>query len=212
MKESKRIPDNIRLMDYDTARPLINSGDYLLCSGKGKISKAIRWATQSDYSHIARLWITEYGRIVVHESVEGQGVRIVSLSNYVRNHCGSGKGYDGRLFIYRHKRFNVLDRARIQRAFVFGLDHMGTKYDKWELARILKCLAFYRFGWGRKSWKKLKRDKIFICSEYAYEWDYAYDGNKPILNIQHDKRGCIMPHNFPQNPAIEAELEIKVVR
>lgn len=200
---------NVPLMSYDEVRGNVRNGDYLLCSGNGKISKAIGWFTESDFTHIASLQWVE-GCLVVHESVEGQGVRPVALSNYVKDLCSSGKGYNGRLFLYRHKRLDPTDKVRMERTFRWAIEKLATKYDKMGLVKVGWTLLKFKLGFRRK--RKMDRNELLFCSEYRYEWDKIWDGDNPILRISPDTLGHITPTTYAMNPDVQPYAEIRSER
>lgn len=207
-KMSYQTPD-VQLFDYNEIRDTIRSGDYLLCSGEGGISKAIRWFTGSDLSHEARLfWVK--GCLLVKESVEGQGVRWIPLSNYVKDLGSSGKGYPGRLFLYRHKRLDTADTVRMERVFRWCVEKLGTKYDKLGLVKTGWILLKFKLGFSRK--RKLDRDDIYFCSEFSYELDKVWDGDDPVLRGGHDPKGFVTPATRAMNPDVNAYAEIRSER
>lgn len=67
------------LLPYGEARALIQSGDLLLFRSRGWIASLIRWATRSRYSHVG-LAVWTFGRLMVAESRELRGCRLVPLS------------------------------------------------------------------------------------------------------------------------------------
>lgn len=70
------------VVPYEQARPAVQDGDVLLFQAKGAVAAAIRWAGRSRYSHVGvAVWIR--GRLMVAESRELRGCRVVPLSNAV---------------------------------------------------------------------------------------------------------------------------------
>jgi hypothetical protein len=67
---------------YSDARSGIEDADVLLFRGRGRFSRLIQWATRSSYSH-AGLAVWFSGRLMVAESRELRGCRIVPLSNAI---------------------------------------------------------------------------------------------------------------------------------
>ncbi len=72
-------------MDYETARPLIRSGDLLAWTHRGWLSwhdfkiQMVRVFTRSEYAHVGTAWVIA-GRVWVIESVTPHP-RIIPLSN-----------------------------------------------------------------------------------------------------------------------------------
>ncbi len=62
---------------YQDVRPVIQSGDLLLCYGSALFSKMIQKATKSIWSHIALvLRLDSIDRVMVLESLEPQGTMV----------------------------------------------------------------------------------------------------------------------------------------
>lgn len=151
-------------LHYSQAENIIKDGDILLCAGNMWFSKLIRFATKSEWTHVAFiLRADKINEIMVFESVESIGVRTVPLSNYVSNYNGTGKPYDGKLMILRHKN---LQYAHIERMSKKAVRLLGHNYSWSEIARTA-----YRIFINRKKDKCdiSDGDNEFICSEYAYE-------------------------------------------
>ena len=73
-------------MDYHVARQHIKNGDILLVRGTRIYSRVIQFCTRSVYSHVGIAhWIKTDGttRLAVCEAMEGQGVRLFPLSEYL---------------------------------------------------------------------------------------------------------------------------------
>lgn len=174
---------------YDQVRPRIQTGDILLCSGTGVFSRLIQKATRSVWSHVAFvIRLDGIERVMVLESVEPIGVRTVPLSRYVRDYKGDGRGYPGKLLIARHRDFPGVPPARLRKMSQFAVDLFGYPYDKDEILRIAARIAQ---SWLGFSDREVRRDKEYICSEYAWEC-YRQVG----IRVPYDKRGFIAPKDF----------------
>ncbi len=189
----------VEKVDYWRYRKQIRSGDLLLCSGETFFSKVIRNATKSTWSHVAFvLWLPHIDRLMVLESVESVGVRAVPFSHYVRDYKG-GKGYPGRLLLGRHRGFANVQPQQLGDMSQFAVDQLGYPYDRDEIVKIGgRILA----GQGRH-----KRDREYICSEYAREC-YAQVG----IDFPLDRRGFIAPSDLAKAKGVSAVCEIKVVK
>jgi hypothetical protein len=184
-------PDIIDLT-YDQARNEIKSGDILLCSGNGDFSRAIQKATDSIWSHVAFvLRHDDVDRIMVMESVEDIGVRMITLSSYVSNYNGSRKPYDGKLLIARHRDFR---KEKIKELSKKAFDLLGHSYDKSEIFRI-----GYRIATGvRRNYCNLPEpDDDYICSEYVYECFKSVGIYMPT------SCGYVTPGDFSKCPQID---------
>jgi uncharacterized protein YycO len=187
---------------YKKIRNQIKTGDILLCSGSGLFSKLIQGASKSVWSHVAFIIrLDSIDRVMVLESVEPLGVRTVPLSHYVRDYKGDGRGYPGRLLIARHKQFGSLPPARLHKMSQFAVDLFGYPYDKDEIVKIAARIGKSFFGLSTGA---VKRDKEYICSEYAWE---CY--NKVGIKIKYDPRGFVAPKDFAAAKDIEAFSVLK---
>lgn len=188
--DSRKFPDLVPHA-YDRIRSEVRTGDLLLCSGTSPFSEIIKAATESDFSHVGVIvrW-DNIDRIMVFESVESVGVRPVVLSSYVRDYKGSGKGYPGRIMIARHKKFDEV--ADVKKFVQFGSDLFSYPFDQEETIRITARILGSKMGIMTDD---LKRNKEYICSEYAYEL-FARVG----IVYAYDSRGFIVPADFPKDP------------
>lgn len=185
---SRTFPD-LRPEKYEDVRPKILSGDLLLCSGSAFFSRLIQKATKSVWSHVAFvMWLKPIDRVMVLESVESIGVRTVPLSHYVKDYAGEGKGYPGRLLLARHRGFKSVPPQALHTMSQFAVDLFGYPYDKDEILRIGSRIAKSLFGFSDN---EVKRDREYICSEYAWEC-YKSVG----IRIDYDRRGFVAPKDF----------------
>lgn len=177
---------------YEEARPHIRTGDLLLCSGESLGGAVIRVLTKSAFGHIgliAKITVAGEERLVVLESIIGVGVRMVQLSNYVRNHSGRGRGYRGKLLVARDARFDVEAHGN---TFVnHGFVRQGYQYDHAALLRIMTRMIMARFGIILTA---LDRDNEYICSELAEEMFETVG-----ITYQEDPRGFIAPQHFARD-------------
>ena len=182
---------------YQDVRPLIRSGDLLLCSGSALFSKMIQKATKSVWSHIAFvLRLDSIDRVMVLESLEPQGVRTVPLSSYVHDYNGTGKGYPGRVLLARHRQIGSVATSKLKRMSQFAVDRFGYPYDKDEIIRIAARIGRGIFGFTPG---EVKRDKEYICSEYAWECF-----NRVGIRFSYDRRGFIAPRDFAVDSNVQA--------
>ena len=102
---SKRFPKGTAV-DYDQFRPRIQSGDLLLCSGSGWLSRIIQKSTGSIWSHVGFVMrLDAIDRVMVLESVESIGVRTVPLRKYLLDYDNQNHPYPGGIVIARHSGF-----------------------------------------------------------------------------------------------------------
>lgn len=194
------LPD-VPCVPYTVARDLIQTGDLLLCSGHAAFSKLIQYSTKSPWSHVAVvLWMHNLDRIVVLESVESVGTRVVPLSHYVRDYNGSGQGYHGRVYIARHTDWAALPPERMRVFSQWMIDKLGRPYDKAEILNIAVRITAGALGIPSR---EVVPNLYNICSEYVEEF-YRWVG----LSIPYDPRGFVAPRDFAEHPAVQFVCEI----
>ena len=101
---------------YAAMRENLQSGDLFFCSGNYKVSELIQRVTDSPWSHVGIILIArDIDRVLLLESVEDVGVRLVPVSKYLIDY-EHGRPYDGPLVFAR--RTGVDEAAEIGRAHV----------------------------------------------------------------------------------------------
>jgi len=192
------------ILGYSAARTMIQSGDVMLASGAYTFSKLIQKATGSPWSHAAFVMrLDTLDRVMVLESIESRGVRTLPLSEYISNFEGTGKGYNGRLAILRHKRFEELATPEgMKRMAQFAVDRFAYPYDEEEIARITTRIVGAHLGFTNG---ELKRNNEFICSEYVYECYKALG-----IDVVYDKRGFVAPADFARDSNLDILFEINI--
>ncbi len=94
--------DRIPVTDYGTLRPSLESGDLFFASGEYPISRLIREFTNSTFSHCGIIFVVNsISRVLLLESVEEMGVRLVPLSKYLSDYSGNRTIYNGRVVVAR---------------------------------------------------------------------------------------------------------------
>ena len=178
--------DELSKLPYASYRDLdkiIKSGDILFYSGEDEVSKLIRWATKSMWSHVGILIKLEgIDRILLLESVENVGVRIIPLSKYIKNIEKEEEEEDfyARLIVARH---NKLENHMVKGLLNFGIDQITRPYDREEIQRIMVRIA--------KGEGKAERDKAYMCSELVYECF-----RKIGIEIPYNHLGFISPEGY----------------
>ena len=142
-----------KCLRYADERSGIRDGDIILFRGESPISRVIRSATGSNYSHagLASWW---RDRLMVLEA-QSAGVVAAPLSRVVSL-------YDGRLELWTTddelERDEVIGAAKLE---------LGKKYAIWGLARGLRKVLV-GVGLEPDPWKPPEK---FICSQYvSYAW------------------------------------------
>lgn len=152
---------------YEEIRPLLNTGDIVLFSGKGFISWLIKKVTQSPWSHIGLvLKSTELDSILLWESTTlnnipnlengrvTSGVQLSSLSERIRHY----KGTVG-IRILEHRRTPEF----ISTILALKDEVRGRKYEQNKIKLIRSALDLF---WWQRNRKDL--NSIF-CSELVAE-------------------------------------------
>lgn len=191
-------------LNYKDAREHIRSGDILLASGKVLFSKLIKFATNSQWSHVAFiLKEAKLDRFFVFESVETKGVRTVPLSGYAYDYDGSKKGYNGRLLIARHDNF---DESKLEhpsnKSITKAVSMLGYPYDNIEIAKIAGRLLAKRFGIGKSG--AHEDNSIDICSEYTDRFFAGMD-----ITISRKDESFIAPDDFYTDRKVKPVCFIK---
>lgn len=190
-------------LPYAMIRPLIHSGDLLLCSGQGPMSRMIQYATGSPYSHVGFLLRMEtIDRLVVLESVESIGIRACTLDAYVTNYNGTGAPYPGALFVARHSQVDLADASRFLSFSHAAIDLLGYPYDTREIVGITARIVAQKLGMATSP---PRTNQTYICSEYA-ALCFAAIG----VAIPFDDLGFIAPRHFAECPEVGLLWEIEV--
>lgn len=151
-EELKEIP----VMPYEKVRDFLETGHIFFSSGSYTFSGIIQRLTKSVWSHVAIVYKdVQLGRILVLEAEPYVGIRLIPLSNYLRNYKGKKRPYKGQVVVAKLN-FKLEDE-KLKKAISFGLDELTRPYDNWEIIRIMTRILFKV---GRK-----EKNKSYICSE-----------------------------------------------
>ncbi len=143
-------------MPYEKIRDYLQTGHIFFSSGSYTFSGIIQKLTKSVWSHVAIVYKDEQlGRVMVLEAEPYVGIRLIPLSNYLRNYKGKKRPYKGQVAIAKLN-FD-LEKPRLNKAISFGLDELTRPYDNWEIIRIMLRILF-------KTGKR-EKNKSYICSE-----------------------------------------------
>lgn len=182
---------------FEEFRGNLKSGDILFCSGESYISKLIKDATKSKYSHVAMLLqLTKTGQWLVLESVESKGVRCVTLKEgYLENYNGSGKPYPGHLYVARHKQVQEKEE-NIPSVYHKAFSLLGDEYDEERIISIAARIILKQAG--IKASGKLLPSNTFICSEFVYTC-FREIG----IDFTFDDSGFIAPSDIASHPDVK---------
>lgn len=198
--------DALPQVRYLELRHRIHNGDLLFCGGNFAFSKMIRYFSgRSKVSHVGIVyWWKE--RLMVLESVETDGVRMVPFSQYVSNYENSGKPYNGRLYLARDQRLHIPPESEEIAASAMR----NPKVDQLlgEAATLLNkkfsfsdVLIFLLQG-GTGNMRYENNDQ-FLCSEFV-----AKCFEKVRITYPNDGRGFIAPEHIAMSDDIAALVEI----
>ncbi|TKD69265.1 YiiX/YebB-like N1pC/P60 family cysteine hydrolase [Pseudalkalibacillus hwajinpoensis] len=185
---------DLPIHSYQSIRGDIQTGDLLLCSGSYPVSKIIKKVSKSRFSHVSLIfqWVD---RLMILESVESYGVRIVPLSHYFSDYRNSGKPYKGNLYLARHSAVKDLVPNKLNAMLRRGADLTGQPYDIEEIVKILASVVI-------DDLTSIRNDK-YICSEFVQE---CY--KKAGLSFQDDGRGFIYPEHISKDPSVKPLYEL----
>jgi hypothetical protein len=192
--------ENLEKKKYADIRAQIKTGDIFLSSGEYAFSQAIKHFSDSMFSHVAVVFVWNE-RVLLFESVEFEGVRIIPLSRYVNDYDNDGKGYNGRLFIGRYE--PLIDETRAITMVGEAFDLLHRKYDMEEIGKIMGRLS--KFG---KALSKVVHfsdhvdNGAYICSEFV---DVCF--RKIGIKFKHD-RGYIYPEHIASDGNVRPLFEI----
>lgn len=189
---------------YAEVRELVRDGDLLLCSVNERMSRLIRWATRSPWSHVALAFrLTDIDRVMVLECVEHLGVRAVPLSGFVARTSHGVHPYPGRILLARHAGLAAKSRRQpLKRMAGFAFDRLGDRFSQAEMAKIALRIILGRLH--MKTPRALGPDDEFICSEYVARCFQAVG-----LQAPWDGYGFIAPADFARHPRVAPVAQIR---
>lgn len=144
------------VIHYEKIREHLKTGNIFFSSGSYAFSGIIQKLTKSTWSHVAVIYKDEeLGRVLVLEAEPSVGIRLIPLSNYLRNYKGTRRPYKGQIAIAQ---VNIpLEKEALNKGISFGLDQLTRPYDNFEIFRIMIRILFHI--------SKREKNKAYICSE-----------------------------------------------
>lgn len=188
-KELREMP----VVRYEKIRDHLRTGHIFFASGSYAFSGIIQNLTKSTWSHVAVIYKDEeLGRVLVLEAEPSIGIRLIPLSNYLKNYKGTRRPYKGQIAIAQ---LNFpLEKQNLNKGISFGLDELTRPYDNFEIFRIMIRILL------RMS--KRERNKAYICSELVRDI-FARSG----VVIQY-KDTYISPDNIWTDERIELKYRV----
>ena len=177
---------------YKQARKNIKPGDFLFCSGNYFISNLIKRFSKSIFSHVAFVFKWN-NRILVFESIEDDGIRIMPLSHYLYNYENTKKQYRGRIFIGRHKQ--RITSSEMRRMIHYAVNFLNRNYDRGEILKIA-----FRIVTGKT---RHKDDDEYMCSEFV---DICF--KKISRKLNRGKKGFIYPEHIATDKNVRILYEL----
>lgn len=198
--------DYMPTLKYENIRGSVADGDLLFCSGEYAFSKVIRYLSgRSKVSHVGLVyWWNE--RLMVLESVESDGVRIIPVSQYIKDYENSGKPYNGRIFLARDRRLHVMpkraDASVSEMRQVMVKTVLKTAADLLNKKSSIKDVLTF-FVQGCTGRLRHVDNEEFLCSEFVAKC-YSWVG----LDYEGDGRGFIAPEHIAMSEHVEVLIEI----
>ncbi len=198
--------DALPTVAYDALRGRIHNGDLLFCGGNFVFSKTIRYLSGcSKVSHVGMVyWWND--RLMLLESVETDGVRIVPVSQYVRNYENSDKPYNGRMYLARDRRLyqaprdateaaSSIHNPKVEQLLATAASLLNKKFS------FKDVLVF--FLQGNTGRFQHEDNEEFLCSEFVARC-FAGVG----IDYPGDGRGFVAPEHIAMSEHIEVLVEI----
>ena len=191
---------------YEDMRGSIVDGDLIFCGGEYAFSKVIRYLSgRSKVSHVGIVYWWN-GRLMILESVEPDGVRIVPVSQYINNYENSGMPYNGRIFLARDRRLHVMPKRAgatvgdvrqrmVQIVLKTAADLLNRE------SSIKDVLQFFVQGCTGRL--KHVDNEQFLCSEFVAKC-YSWVG----LDYEGDGRGFVAPEHIAMSENVEVLIEL----
>lgn len=205
-RDSTQKFDELNQVSYRDLREQIQDGDLLFCGGEYAFSKLIRYLSgRSRVSHVGIVYWWN-GRLMLLESVETDGVRVVPVSQYLVNYENSGKPYNGRVYLARERRLHM---ALASRGAAGGRESNSMVLELLrEAATLLNKKFSFRdvliFFWqGNTGRERHEDDDQFLCSEFV-----AKCFERIGITYPDDGRGFIAPEHIAMSEDVEGLVEI----
>jgi len=191
--------DALEKAPYSQLRQNILNGDLLFCGGNYAFSKVIRYFSGgSRVSHIGIVYWWN-GRLMLLESVENDGVRIVPVSQYLYNYENSNNPYDGRIYLARDTRLyrthESMRNQQVDRLLTQAASLLNKKFGFWDVV-----VFFWKGATGRGTYHV---NDYFLCSEFVTK---CFD----LIELKYpdDGSGFITPEHIAGAPSVNALCEI----
>lgn len=188
--------NDLNNISFELAKHKIRTGDILFCSGNYLVSQLIRKLSGSLFSHVGLL-VHWNEHILLVESVEDDGVRVVPLTHYLYNYENSNKKYQGNMYIARHEVIASpdFDKEKIKAMCERVIGLLNRNYDREEIGKIVARIGL---GIGRH-----KSDDEYMCSEFVDECFKELG-----IELSRDSKGFIFPEHIASDVNVKALFEV----
>lgn len=188
--------NDLKNIPYELAKGEIKTGDIFFCSGRYLVSELIKKLSNSLFSHVGLL-VHWNEHVLVVESVEDDGVRVVPLAHYLYNYENSKEKYKGKMYIARHEVVDSpdFDKEKIKAMCDRAIDLLNRNYDREEIGRIVARIGL---GIGRH-----KDDEEYMCSEFVDECFKELG-----IELSRDPMGFIFPEHIAADLNVKALFEV----
>lgn len=190
----------LKQVPYGELREDILNGDLLFCGGEYAFSKVIRFFSGgSRVSHIGIVYWWN-SRLMLLESVESDGVRIVPVSQYLKNYENSNQPYKGRVYLARDSRLyqthESLRNPQVDSLLSQAATLLNTKFGFWDVV-----VFFWK---GATGWGTYQVNDYFLCSEFVAKCFELIGLQTPA----HDGSGFVTPEDIASAASVTALCEI----
>lgn len=188
--------NSLNNISFELAKNEIKTGDILLCSGNYLVSELIKKLSGSLFSHVGLL-VHWNEHILIVESVEDDGVRVVPLSHYLYNYENSKNKYKGKMYVARHDVVGSpdFDKEKLKAMCGRAINLLNRNYDKEEIGKIVARIGL---GIGRH-----KEDDEYMCSEFVDECFKELG-----IELSRDSKGFIFPEHIAADVKVKALFEV----
>lgn len=200
--------DTLEKVGYEEYRNSVHNGDLLFCGGTHPLSKVIRYFSgKSKVSHVGIIFWWQK-RLMLLESVETDGVRIIPLSQYINNYENSGHAYKGRVYIARHNKLHKkpgrskaepweLENALVDTLLSKAATLLNKKFS------IMDFFSF--FIHATTGHLKYDRNDAYLCSEFVAE---CFQTEGIGIEFPDDGYQYIAPEHVAMAKEVKALIEI----
>ncbi|MBT4525350.1 MAG: hypothetical protein HOC24_02245 [Deltaproteobacteria bacterium] len=177
---------------YETIRDQVQDGDVVLYKGEAFISRVIRWAIKSDYSH-SGVVVKWNQRLMVFEAIGAGGVVVSPLSMNVEKYNGAVEWFTSTKEISEEDRLKMV---------AFAQGELGKPFNKISLI-ILGIATFFKVRLGSSD--KARKATDYFCSSFVAT---VYNFIKIDLK-KHTPDAYVTPKDLSMSPELQFVAGLK---